>query len=151
MKSHPLPEIQDQRLQIISREKFIPHMAASVREIMAVLSAVTISIAIITLSVWVAGIEISNVLGASAWGIGFLFMGFALDNRGSKALAQWVTGVALLIFSLLQSSVSPDFIIVSGVVLAVWAAAAVFKCVSRELLKLSNNAHAEVLAKHVPG
>ena len=131
MKAFTSPLHQDQQLQAISRERFIPLMAASVREIMAVFSAVTAAIAIITLFVWVAGMGISYILGASAWGVGFLFMGFALDNRGSKALVQWVTGVALIISALLQASVSSDFIIVSGVILAIWTAAAVFKCVSR--------------------
>ena len=69
-------------------------------------------------------------LGVSTWGIGLIFLGLAVDNHGWVALYKSATGVALLTLALLQNSVSPDFIIVADVVLAIWVAVALFKRLS---------------------
>jgi hypothetical protein len=117
-------------LQSASSRGLIPAMVASMRDIIALTSAGLAAIAVITLSVWAAGLEINTLLGVSTWGLGFIFLGLAVDNSGRVALFQLVTGGAFLILALLQNSVSPDFIIVSGVILATWVAVVLFKRLS---------------------
>ena len=70
---------------------------------------------------------ISTFLGVSSWGTGFIFLGLAVDNRGPLALFQVASGVALAVFALLQNSLSPNFFLLSGVLLASWVAFAVFR------------------------
>jgi hypothetical protein len=109
-------------LKSASSRGLVPAMVASMRDIIALTSAGLAAIAVITLSVWAAGMEIHTFLGVSTWGLGFIFLGLAVDNHGRVALFQLITGVAFLILALLQNSVSPDFFIVSGVLLATWVA-----------------------------
>jgi len=118
---------ESQKFQSIASKIQIPVVAASMRNIMALSWAALAAIAIITLSVWAAGAEISTYLGASTWALGFIFLALAVDNHGRKARYQLMTGLALLSLALLQNSVSPGFIIVSGVLLAAWVAGVLFK------------------------
>jgi len=121
---------ESQKFQSVASKIRVPVMAASIRNIMALSWAVMAAIAIITLSVWAVGADIHSYLGASTWGLGFIFLALALDNRGRTARYQMMTGFALLSLALLQNSVSPGFIIVSGVILATWVAGIIFKSVS---------------------
>lgn len=105
-------------------------MVASLRDIMALTFAGLVAIAVITLFVWAAGMEINTYLGLGTWGLGFIFLGLAVDNSGRAALYQLTTGIAFLILALLQNSVSPDFIIASGVLLATWIAVTLFRRLS---------------------
>ena len=102
-------------------------MNVSIREFLALLSAVTSAAAIVLLSVWVAGMEMTAILSASTWGVGFIFLGVAVDNREPTAFFQLATGIALLALAWLQNAVSPDFTIVSGVLVAAWVAVSLFK------------------------
>lgn len=131
MKIVSTPIHQNQKLQSVAREKLIPAVTASVRETIALMVAVLAATVITTLTVWMAGLEISTYLGASTWGVGFIFLALAVDNRGRSALFQMMTGVVLLVLALLQNSVSPDFIIVAGVLLAIWLGVVLFKRLSR--------------------
>ena len=110
----------------ITRSKLMLAMKASIREILAVMSAVLLAATIITLSVWAAGMEINAILGAGTWALAFVFFGLAVDNRGWTAILQLLTGLTLLVLALLQNYVSPDFLIVSGTLLAIWVAAVLF-------------------------
>lgn len=130
MKTYIAAFQQSQKLHSVVREKLITALTASMRDVVAVLGAVLAASAIITFSIWVAGMELSIFLGVSIWGLGFIFLGLSVDQHGRLALLQMTTGVALLVLALLQSSVSPDFIIVSGVLLATWSGAALFKRLS---------------------
>lgn len=121
---------QDLSLQSFTTRRHLPAILASMRNILALSSAGLMAIAIITLSVWAAGMEITMYLGVSTWGMGFIFLGLAVDNHGRTALFQLITGVSLLVLALLQNSVSPDFIIISGVLLATWVAVVLFKRLS---------------------
>ena len=105
----------------------VPVMTVSIREMLALLSALSAATGIVLLSVWVAGMEISNILGAATWGLGFVFLGLAVDNREQTARWQLVTGLALLSLAALQYTVSPDFTIASGVLLAIWVAVGMFR------------------------
>ena len=127
MKTLIAPLHTNQRQQTTAGQKLVPAVVASLHEILAVLGAVTAATTVVMLSIWLAGMEINNILGAAIWGVGFLFLGLALDNREPTALLQLATGVTLLIMAWLQNTVSPDFIIVSGVLVAIWVATTVFK------------------------
>lgn len=130
MKTFSVSIHDNLNLQSASSRGLIPAMVASMRDIIALTSAGLAAIAVITLSVWAAGLEINTFLGVITWGLGFIFLGLAVDNDGRVALFQLITGVAFLILALLQNSVSPDFIIVSGVILAIWVAVVLFKRLS---------------------
>ena len=127
MKTLIAPLHTNRRQQTTAGQKLVPAVVASLHEILAVLGAVTAATTVVMLSIWLAGMEINNILGAAIWGVGFLFLGLALDNREPTALLQLATGVTLLIMAWLQNTVSPDFIIVSGVLVAIWVATTVFK------------------------
>ena len=121
---------QNLKSQTVASKGLIPAMVASMGDIIALTFAGLAAIAVITLSVWAAGMEINTYLGLSTWGMGFIFLGLAVDSHGREALFQLVTGVSFLILALLQNSVSPDFIIVSGVFLATLLAVVIFKRLS---------------------
>ena len=121
---------QNLSLQSFTSRVHLPAIAASMRTILALSSAGLTAIAIITLSVWAAGLEINMFLGLSTWGMGFVFLGLAVDNHGRAALFQLITGVALLTLALLQNSVSPNFIIVSGALVATWVAVVLYRRMS---------------------
>jgi hypothetical protein len=114
------------RLRSLLEKIRIPVMAASLHNIMALTWAGLVAVAIITLSVWSVGMEISTYLGVSAWGLGFVFLALAVDNNGQHALYQAISGVALLVLAMLQASVATEFFIVSGVILAAWVARIIF-------------------------
>jgi len=118
---------QPRQVRIIPAGKFIPAVAASANEIMALLGATILAASIVALSVWVAGMEITDVLGAGIWGIGLIFFGLAVDGKDPKAVLQVVTGIALLALAWLQANVSADYIIVSGILVAAWASTSLFK------------------------
>jgi len=94
---------------------------------LALLSAAILAASIIVFSVWIAGMEMTDVLGAGIWGVGIIFFGLAVDGKDPKAVLQLITGVALLALAWLQANVSADYIIVSGVLVAGWAATSLFK------------------------
>lgn len=127
MKTLTSPLQQDRRLQTSAGQQIVPAVTASINEVLAMLSAATAVLAIVTFSVWVASLEMSDVLSAGIWGTGFIFFGLAIDNREPKAFFQLVTGVFLLALAWLQTNVSPDYAIVSGVLVAGWVAASVYK------------------------
>jgi len=130
MKTMTAPLLENQEHNSVTREKLMPSMVASIRDAMTMMVAVLLAASIITLSVWVAGMEIGIFVGAGIWGTGFVFLALAVDNRGPVALYQVITGIALPILAQLQNRVSADFIIVSGVLLATWVAVALIKRVA---------------------
>ena len=127
MKTYTMPFQQNQRIQLSANEEILPAMTSSIKEILALLSAVSAAAAVVLLSVWVAGAEVSDLLGAGTWGVGFIFLGLAVDNREPVALLQLITGVALLILAGFGTFLSADFLIASGLLLATWVAAGLFK------------------------
>ena len=127
MKTLTAPIRQDRQLQTATGQQPFPALNVSIREILALVSAVTSAAAIVLFSVWVAGMEVTEILGASTLGVGFIFLGLAVDNNEPTAFFQLATGVALLALAWLQSTVSPDFTIASGVLVAAWVAVSLFK------------------------
>ena len=120
MKTYFQPIQQNWQLQTLAKQRLIPFMVVPIQTILAFLGALTTATAIVLLSVWMAGVEISNIIGAGTWGLGFIYLGLAVDNRKPTAIFQLATGIALLVLAWLQHTVSPDFTIVSCVLLATW-------------------------------
>ena len=81
----------------------------------------------ILLSVWGVGLETNGPVSASIWAVGFIFLGLAVDNNEPKAFLQLLTVIALLVLAWFGSYVSPEFVIVSGFLLAGWVAASLFR------------------------
>jgi len=127
MKIYTGPIQHHRRYHNTAESKLVPVMVDSFRETLALLSAVIAAIAIVMLSVWVAGMEIQNIFGAFTWGLGFVFLAMAVDGRESLAILQSVSGLSLLVLAWLHSTVSPDFVIASGILLALWVAATLFR------------------------
>ena len=94
---------------------------------LALFSALTTATGIVLLSVWTVGMGIDNILGAATWGLGFIFLGLAVDNRGLLGLVQGSTGVTILSLACLQNMVSPDFTIATGALLASWVAVVIYR------------------------
>ena len=126
MKTYTAAALHNRKPQMSAREMFVPSVAASIREILALLSAVTAATSIVLGSVWATGLEMSNVFSALVWALGFVFLGLALNNRGALAYFQFATGLVLPVLASLQNSVSPDFAMISGALLAAWVAIAIF-------------------------
>lgn len=110
-----------------TRQQFLPVVMINMRSALALLSAVAAATAIVILSVWLAGTDMSNIVGASTWGLGFIFLGLAVDNREPANILQWISGIALLSLAGLQNFVSADFAIGSGVIVASWVAIFMFR------------------------
>ena len=113
--------------QLTGREQFFPSVSLSMREVVALVSAVTSAVAIILLSVWATGSGLTAVLGAGTWGISFVFLGMAVDSRKPAALLQLSTGLTLMALAWLQYKVSPEFMILTGVLMATWVSVGLFK------------------------
>jgi len=107
--------------------QWLGSVAMYLREILGLAVALIVAAALVTLSVWLAGRPAGPVLAACSWGIGFIFLGLAVDGRGWSAIIRAMTGVALPVLAVLASRVSADFMIVSGVLLAAWAGHSVLK------------------------
>ena len=127
MKAHTALTHTEVCLQISSFHVHIPAMVISARDILALLSAVTVAAAIIAFSVWFAGMEVGSVLGASTWGAAFVFFALAMDSSKLTAFFQLVTGISLLGLAWLQYIAAPDYAIVSGALVAIWLAVPVFR------------------------
>lgn len=132
MKTFDASIWQDQVLRPVVSNKLTLLKDAPLRSIVALAWALLVATTIITLSVWAAGLEITAMLGVGTWGTGFIFLGLAVDNQGTVARLQAMTGIILAVLALLQNSVSPGFIIVSGVLLAAWLGALLLRHLCRQ-------------------
>jgi len=132
MKTLSAPLHQSLERETLARRKWLASLAASLRDIVSLVVAVATAAAVVTLSVWLAGRAAGPLLGACTWGLGFVFLGLAVDSRGLSAVFRWATGIALPVLALLQTRVSPDFVIVSGVLLAAWAGLGILKRASNQ-------------------
>ena len=116
----------EQKIRDLAFPVQIPDMSTSVREILALLSAVTVATGFILLSVWLSALGAAAVASAALWGMALVFFGLALDSPKPKAALQLLTGVALVTLAWLQHAVSAEFLIVSGALIAAWAVVAIF-------------------------
>ena len=127
MKTYPVSIQQAQLLQTGARRQLISALTVSSRKTLALLGAVTAATILVLLFTWLAGMVTSNLIGVSTWGLGFIFLGQAVDNCKWRAISHLSMGVALLGLALLQLTVSPDFTIVSGALVTTWVAVTVFR------------------------
>ena len=118
---------KEHEFKLPGREQFVPSVSVSMREVVALLSAVTSAVAIIMLSVWASGSGLTAVVGAGTWGISFVFLGMAVDSRKPAALLQLSTGLTLMVLAWLQYTVSPEFMILTGVLMAAWVSVGLFQ------------------------
>jgi hypothetical protein len=118
---------QSRHLHIQPKQGHFTSVFVSTREVLAMLSAITAATAIVLLSVLAAGVEFTNITAASNWALGFVFLALAVDNRNLKAVLQLLSGLALIGLAWLQASVSSDYAIVSGVLVAAWLAITLFR------------------------
>ncbi len=127
MKTLTAPLQQYRKLKSDSRESWLGFAVTPMRNVLTLAVAVLTAAVVITLAVWSAGMGANPVLGVATWGLGFIFLGLAVDSQGLPALLRTATGVALLVLAVLQAQLSANLIIVSGVLLAAWAGFIVLK------------------------
>jgi fatty acid desaturase len=110
-----------------AESRAVPVMVDSFRETLALLGAVSAAIAIVMFSVWVIGTPMQAIYSAMTWGAGLIFLAMAVDSSVSTAFLKAVTGLGLLFLAWLQGSVSADFTVVTGMLIALWVAASLFR------------------------
>ena len=130
MKYISTPIEQNTKLPSVAAKGLIPAMAGTLRDLMALMSAVLMATVIVILAVWMAGMQFNGFLAASSWALGFSFLAMAIDRGGRLAFLQVVTGGSLLTLAFLQNSISPDFGILAGILVAVWVAVALYRRLS---------------------
>jgi len=126
MSTYPVSMQPTQLLHAEARQQLKPALTVSRRETVALLGALMAATTLVSLFVWVAGVATNNLIAAGTWGLGFIFLGLAIDSRKWLAIWQLTMGAALLALALLQTIVSPDFTIVSGALVTTWVAFTVF-------------------------
>jgi hypothetical protein len=127
MKSFSTPIQQNALPRITTGSSLSSVITIPARAVLAGLGAAVVSVAFVMFSVWVAGLETTGIVAAATWGAGFVFFALAVDNRARGAFLQLGSGAILLLLAWLQNTVSPEFTIVSGVLVAGWLAVATFR------------------------
>lgn len=127
MKSFSTPIQQNALPRITTGSSLSSVITIPARAALAGLGAAVVSVAFVMFSVWVAGLETTGIVAAATWGAGFVFFALAVDNRARGAFLQLGSGAILLLLAWLQNTVSPEFTIVSGVLVAGWLAVATFR------------------------
>lgn len=130
MKTISIPVEKNQKIVPTVSNRLIPAMAVSLRNLTVIIGAGIAATGLITFSVWVTVHVSGSYLAAVTWALAFIFLALSVDSRGRAALYQLTTGIAMLVLAFLQSIVTPDFVIVSGVLVASWVAALLFKRLS---------------------
>ncbi len=108
-------------------QSLVPLIATALTEALALFAAGGAAAAIVLLSVWATGLDAQGPASATTWGAGFVFFGFAVDNRAAAALLQLATGAALLALAWLQFTVAPNYAIAAGLLVSVWVAVGLFR------------------------
>ena len=127
MKTYNLEMHKHKLLNKLATHRWGPGINVFVMEMLAVLGALAVAISVILMSIWLATLDIKPLLGAGTWAVAFIFFALAFDKRGAAALLLAITGAALVVLAWLQNTMTADYVIVSGVLLATWIAVAVFK------------------------
>jgi hypothetical protein len=127
MKTYNLEMHKHKLLNTPTTNRWGPGINVFVVEMLAILGALAVAISVILMSIWLATLDIKPLLGAGTWAVAFIFFALAFDKRGAAALLLAITGAALVVLAWLQNTMTADYVIVSGVLLATWIAVAVFK------------------------
>jgi len=134
MKTLTAPFEGSRKIHTADGHKWLGSITASLREILSLAVAVAAAAVVVTLSVWLAGRDIGPLMAACTCGLGFIFLALAVDGKGLLAALYWITGIALPALAFLQDRVSPDFVIVSGVLLASWAGHSILKRIPSQVV-----------------
>ena len=110
-----------------SFRQHLPAVSVSVREILALWVAVGMATMVVLSSIALAGSAAGSVIGAGTWALALGFFAMAVDAEGRKGLLQASSGLLLIGFAWLQNTVSPDYTIATGILMAAWISVAVFK------------------------
>lgn len=105
----------------------LPAVPVSVREILALWVSVGMATMAVLVSIALAAISAGSLIGAGTWALAIGFFAMAVDADGRKGLLQALTGILLIAFAWLQNTVSPDYTIGTGILMAAWVSVAVFK------------------------
>lgn len=127
MKTLLNPVYQNDLVRTAAKPGLIATLLKTLTANLAALAAVTTAASLVMLSVWAAGLGFNGLVGAATLGLAFVFLGLAVDSRGPATVLLWVTGLSLPVLAWLQFNVSADFTIVSGVIVAAWVAAVLFR------------------------
>ena len=127
MKIYSATIHQDSQSRRKRERSLIPAIALSGSDILAALGSLAVASIVILLAVLAAEAGITAISGAVTWGLGLIFFALATDSRMSTSLLQFLTGTALSILAWLQFNVSADLTVVSGVLVAAWAAVTLFR------------------------
>ena len=91
-------------------------------------SAFVPALAIVVGAAWAITIpSLEQILEASLWASGFIFLALAVDSEKPSVAPLLVTGLALPVLALLSSRVAAEFAIVAAVVVAAWVAASILR------------------------
>ena len=74
----------------------IPALVISLREVVAVLTALAVVVVTILLVAWLSTIGSGNVLAGGTWGAAIVFAALAIDGRGARMLMLSLTAVVLV-------------------------------------------------------
>ena len=124
LSTHLHPEHHFNKLPVPVR---IAVVKAPLREIMALLSAVTVATGFVLLSVGLGVMGVVAFASATMWGMALVFFGLAVDSRRPLAILQSLTGLALVVLAWLQHAVSAEYLVVSGALIAAWAVVVIFE------------------------
>lgn len=105
----------------------LPAVPVSVREILALWVSVGMATMAVLTSIALAATAAGSLIGAGTWALAIGFFASAVDADGRKGLLQALTGMLLIAFAWLQNTVSPDYTIGTGILMAAWISVAVFK------------------------
>jgi hypothetical protein len=132
MKTYHLEMHKHKLLKTPVTHRWGPGINVFVIEMLAVLGALAVAISVILGSIWLATMDITPILGAGTWAAAFIFFALAFDKRGPTAFFLTLTGVLLVVLAWLQNTMTADYMIVSGVLLAAWVGVVVFKQIKTE-------------------
>lgn len=105
----------------------LPPMPVSLREILALWVSVGMATTVVLSAIALAGTAAGSLIGASTWALAIGFIASAVDADRRNGLLQALTGLLLVAFAWLQNTVSPEYTIGTGILVAAWISVAVFK------------------------
>lgn len=109
-----------------SRLRF-PSISLAVREVLALWSSAGMATLIVLLSIVLVDSDAGALVGAGTWTSAFVFFAVAIDTSGIRGMFLALSGLLLLVLAWLQSSVSQDYTIASGILIAAWVSVWVFR------------------------
>ena len=123
MKSHTIQWNSSPAGHALPKPVIRKAYALDLAGVVAILTAVIIATAIVVLAMWAAGHNGQDALGALGWMAGIVFLALAIDSRDPLSILQLVTGISLMLLAWASSRISPEFGVISGLIIAAWVVA----------------------------